>query len=278
VATTEHVEGLSWGKMQGPALRKSLGQHHLRSGALCRPLVEFLRPEGRTVLEVGPGGGVLTAELVRSAERVLAVELDLAWAVQLRRRRLPVGLWVGDALQVAWERLPPGSCVAGNLPYGIATPLIESILPHAATVTRAAFLVQREVADRLLAAPGCRDYGVSSVLLALAARRRHLGRVRRGSFQPPPKVEGAFIGLELVPLPLEPQLWLELSRLVRTAFRSRRKTLRNSLASSWGREEAASILDAAGIDPRRRPESLAPEEFLILLASRRDYLSSTQKP
>lgn len=266
------------GGVDRPPLRKRLGQHHLREGSLCRPLLEFLDLPGRVVLEVGPGGGVLTAELIREASRVLAVELDLAWAVHLRGRRLPLGLWVGDALQVAWERLPPDSRVTGNLPYGIATALIESLLPHAATVSRAGFLVQREVAERLLAVPGSRSYGVGSVLLAIGARRHHLGRVRRGSFRPPPKVEGAFVGLELQPLPMTPERWSEFSALVRRAFHARRKTLRNSLAATWGRETASQVLEAAAIDGERRPESLSPDEYLALFQSLRDTFRLLKSP
>src|SRR3954449_6857960 len=99
-----------------PSLKKSLGQHHLTAGALCRPLVSFLAPAGERVLEIGPGGGVLTAELLAAGARVLGWELDPAWAAFLRRR-FPdprLALVVGDALEIAWDRLPAPALVTGN--------------------------------------------------------------------------------------------------------------------------------------------------------------------
>src|ERR1700687_6225863 len=149
--------------MPPPRLQKALGQHHLVSGALCRPLIEFLQPSGQRVVEVGPGGGVLTAELLAAGARVLAWEVDLAWAAELRRRgRLwgaiaaagPPAIVVEDALDLPWGRLPAPTLAAGNLPYNIATALLGELLPHHRRVPRAAFLVQREVAERLLAGPG----------------------------------------------------------------------------------------------------------------------------
>ena len=135
---------------------------------------------------------------------MLGWELDPAWAAELRRRfpdpRLAVV--VGDALEIAWDRLPAPTRVAGNLPYNVATAIVQHLLPHHARIPRAAFLVQKEVADRLVAAPGTEAYGSLSVIVAAQARPRLLGRVKPGSFRPPPKVESAFVGLELQPPPL----------------------------------------------------------------------------
>src|SRR5688572_8764136 len=99
-----------------PRLRKALGQHHLRQGERCRPAVEFLRPEGATVVEVGPGGGVLTRELLAAGARVVGWELDLAWAAELGRRLAgeDFRLVAGDALELPWERWPAGTLAAGN--------------------------------------------------------------------------------------------------------------------------------------------------------------------
>jgi 16S rRNA (adenine1518-N6/adenine1519-N6)-dimethyltransferase len=247
-----------------PPLRKALGQHHLISGALCRPLVEFLSPRGERVLEIGPGGGVLTAELLAAGARVLGWELDPRWAAHLRRA-LPdpgLSLVVGDALRIAWQRLPAPTLVAGNLPYNVATAIVEDLLPHGSRVPRAAFLVQKEVADRIVAAPGSDAYGSFSVLVAAYARPRLLGRVRPGSFRPPPKVESAFVGLELQPPPLPAAEMPAFIALVRQAFSLRRKTLRNSLAAGWGRERAEAVLAAAGIPERARAEELGLTELL----------------
>jgi 16S rRNA (adenine1518-N6/adenine1519-N6)-dimethyltransferase len=257
--------------MGAPRLRKGLGQHHLVAGALCRPLVDFLQPAGQRVVEVGPGGGVLTAELLAAGARVIAWEVDLAWAAELRRRLLGragavtgLALVVGDALDLPWGRLPPPTLVAGNLPYNIATALLAALLPHHREVPRAAFLVQREVAERLLARPGDPAYGSLSVLVAAYARAVALGRVRRGSFRPPPKVEGAFVGFELQPPPLPEADMPAFLATVRLAFAQRRKTLRNALAAGWGAERTAAVLAALGLASDARAERLGLAELLAL--------------
>lgn len=252
--------------MPPPRLRKHLGQHHLVDGKICRPLVEFLAPSGRTVVEIGPGGGVLTRELLAAGARVLAVELDLAWAFTLatRLRGAALEVAVADALDLDWSRAERPLLVTGNLPYNVGTVILERLLPHHATVERAAFLLQKEVVERLVAAPGSKAYGALSVLTAAFADRRLLGRVRPGSFVPPPKVESAFVGLALRPAPLPPAEMSRFLAIVRAAFGQRRKTLRNALAAAWDRERAGQALSRAGIDPQRRPEELSLEEWLAL--------------
>jgi 16S rRNA (adenine1518-N6/adenine1519-N6)-dimethyltransferase len=216
-------------------------------------------------MEIGPGGGILTAELLAAgAARVLAWELDPAWAAELRRR-LPdprLSLAIGDALEIAWNRLPAPFLVAGNLPYNVATAIIEDLLPHHARIPRAAFLVQKEVADRIAAAPGSDAYGSFSVIVAAYARARILGRVKPGSFRPPPKVDSAFVGLELRPPPLPEKAMPDFIAFVRLAFAQRRKTLRNALAAGWGRERAEVVLAGAGIPERARAEELGLGDFL----------------
>jgi len=250
-----------------PPLRKSLGQHHLTSGALTRPLVEFLGPfsgDLDRVLEIGPGGGVLTAELLAAGAKVTGWELDAGWAIHLRRA-LPdprLALVVGDALQIAWDHLRAPTLVAGNLPYNVATAILEDLLPHHARVPKAAFLVQKEVADRIVATPGTDAYGSFSVLVAAWAHPRLLGKVKPGSFRPPPKVDSAFVGLVLHPPPAPEDQMSAFVTFVRQAFAQRRKTLRNSLGAAWGKERAASVLAAAGIPERARAEELGLGEFL----------------
>jgi 16S rRNA (adenine1518-N6/adenine1519-N6)-dimethyltransferase len=256
-----------------PPLQTRYGQHHLVAGALCSPLVAFLRPAGERVVEIGPGGGVLTRELLAAgADRLVAWEVDLAWATELRRR-LPerrLAVVAGDALRLAWPALAAAGPVlaAGNLPYNVATPILERLLPHHRLVPRAAFLVQREVAERLVAGPGDAAYGALSVLVAAHAEARLLGRVARGSFRPPPRVDGAFVGLTLRPPPLPEAQMPALLATVRAAFARRRKTLRNSLAASWGREEAervlADFLPAHGLPPSARAETLALDQLVDL--------------
>ena len=266
--------------MERPRLDKRLGQHHLTSGATCRPLVDWLRPAGERVLEIGPGGGVLTRELLAAgAAAVWALELDPAWAAALSSDlgrgpvRPPVHLVVGDALVLDWRRLAGPRrphLVAGNLPYNVATPIVERLLTRAPSgaVARAAFLLQREVAERLVASPGTRAYGVLTVLVAAHAEARLLGRVGPGAFRPPPKVESAFVGLTPHPPPLPPAEMPAFLRTVHLAFSQRRKTLRNALGAAWGRDRAVQILERAGVPPGARAEQLALEDFLALHRAR----------
>jgi 16S rRNA (adenine1518-N6/adenine1519-N6)-dimethyltransferase len=257
-----------------PRLKKGLGQHHLVAGSLCRPLVDFLEPGGQRVVEVGPGGGVLTGELLAAGAHVLAWEVDLEWAMELRRRLAggvdgamgsgKLAVVVGDALDIPWGRLPAPTLAAGNLPYNIATALLGALLPHHRQVPRAAFLVQREVAERLLAAPGDPAYGSFTVLVAAYSRVMPLGRVRRGSFRPRPKVEGAYVGFELRPPPLPEEDMPAFFATVRLAFAQRRKTLRNALAAGWGKERAAAVLASLGLPETARAERLGLAELLAL--------------
>jgi 16S rRNA (adenine1518-N6/adenine1519-N6)-dimethyltransferase len=310
--SVELVDGSdSLAAVRSPRLKKALGQHHLVSGSLCRPLIDFLEPSGQRVVEVGPGGGVLTGELLAAGARVLAWEVDIEWAAELLRRRRAGSLsggadgqggdgqggdggWSGvgrgqvgggsaggaggrregedgqlaivveDALDLPWGRLPAPTLAAGNLPYNIATALLGALLPHHERVPRAAFLVQREVAERLLARPGDPAYGSFSVLAAAYARAVSLGRVRRGSFRPPPKVEGAYVGFELRPPPVPDGEMPAFLATVRLAFGQRRKTLRNALAAGWGRERAGAVLAAMGLPDDVRAERLGLEELLEL--------------
>ena len=255
-----------------PRLKKRWGQHHLASGRSCAPLVEFLRPAGESVVEIGPGGGVLSQELSAAGGRVVGWEVDLEWAFALRRRLAPgrMALVAGDALRISWPHLARRGPVlaAGNLPYNVATPIVERLLPHRRAVPRAAFLVQREVAERLVAGPGDPDYGYLSVLVAAWAEARLLGVVRRGAFRPPPKVDGAFVGLTLREPPLPDEEMVDFRKTVAAAFALRRKTLRNSLASAWGRPAAERALAAAGLDDRVRAEALGIDELVSLHRAR----------
>jgi 16S rRNA (adenine1518-N6/adenine1519-N6)-dimethyltransferase len=251
----------------GPRLKKRFGQHHLTRPELCEPLLRYLEPAGRRVIEVGPGGGILTRALIDAGARVAVVEIDPDWALSpgllaLRGRRVDV--LVADAGRLAWARTPAGTLVTGNLPFQIATALIELLLPLHERVPRAAFLVQREVGERLTASPGSPAYGAFSVLARAAADVRVLGRVGRGSFNPPPRVDGVFVGLGLRPLPVPAEEWPAFCATVRLAFGLRRKTLRNALAVVWGRAEAERAVEALGGDARTRAESLELADFLRL--------------
>ncbi len=255
-----------------PRRKKALGQHHLREGSLCRPLIEFLfaglPPAAHPpfVVEIGPGGGVLTSELLAVGAEVLALELDPEWADTLRSR-LPsekLSVKVGDVLDFDWSDVPLGTLVCGNLPYQLGTVIVDRVLRAYPRVERAAFLLQREVVDRLGAGPGSPDYGSLSLLTQARASVTRLGIVRPGSFVPPPKVDSAFVGLRLHPPPVEEAEMPEFERFLRAAFSQRRKTITNSFTSSFSRLAVESALTTLGRDSRTRAEALAMADFLEL--------------
>jgi 16S rRNA (adenine1518-N6/adenine1519-N6)-dimethyltransferase len=249
-----------------PRLRKALGQHHLRHGAGCRPAIEFLRPRDRNVVEIGPGGGVLTRELLDAGASVLGWELDLAWVAELRRRFRgePLRIVAGDALDLPWERIAPATLVAGNLPYAVATPILERYLLRGVALSRAVFLVQDEVAQRLAAVPGTRAYGFLTVTTAALASVSVLARLPPGSFRPPPKVHGAFVGIERREPVVAAARMERFRATVAQSFAHRRKTVVNSLAMTHGRAVAYAALEAAQVEPTRRAETLTLEEFVAL--------------
>lgn len=252
-----------------PAYLKKYGQHHLRSGAICRPLVEFLEPDGERVLEIGPGGGVLTAELLAAGARVIGWELDKAWACHLAARRLP-GLQVvlGDACRFPWPSLASPLLATGNLPFNVGTVILEQAVGAAARrpdlLPRLGFMVQKEVGDRLRAKPGDEAWGALSALVQAQAEVTYLATVSPGSFVPPPKVAAAFLGFRPRAPLLPPEELGAFRGVVHLAFTQRRKMLRNSLESSWTRATAAAVLEEAGIDGRRRAETLEIAELLGL--------------
>lgn len=249
-----------------PTLQKKLGQHHLTRGEVCRPLVEFLRPDGQRVVEIGAGGGVLTERLLEAGASVLALELDPSWAFlvagELRER--DVRLFVADALEMDWSRLPAPTLVAGNLPYNVGTHIVTSVLPHHQRVPRAAFLLQLEVARRLTAEPGRREYGQLSVVARSYSRPTLLGTVKPGAFRPPPRVESAFVGFELAAPPLPEEEMPSFLDLVRQGFAHKRKTLRNALSARWDRGSVDLLLDRAGFGPLERAEELPLDRWLEL--------------
>ena len=219
------------------------------------------------MIEIGPGGGVLTRLLLeRGASRVIACELDLHWIMELRRRIFDprLALVAGDGCDLRYERAPATTRIAGNLPYNVATRIVAAVLERAPVGARAAFLMQREVADRLTAKPGESAYGGLSVVTAARATARRLSVVKPGSFVPAPAVTSAFVGLERAESPVDEAEWPAFAALVRTAFSQRRKTLLNNLRPSVGRVAAEAVLADLNLPSRVRAESLGVSDFVGL--------------
>lgn len=261
-------------RRHGLAADKRLGQHFLVDPAILARIAAAAEPlAGRTVLEVGPGPGGLTRALLASdAARVVAVEADprcvaaLAELVQVSAGRLEIV--AGDALAVdPAARLAGPKAIVANLPYNIATELIVRWLRAPAGIERIVVLVQREVADRLAAAPGTEAYGRLSVLAQWAARVEALFALPPGAFRPPPKVRSRVVRLVPHGTPPVAARLTTLERVTAAAFGQRRKMLRQSLKRVA--DEPQALCAAAGIDPTARAEALSVAEFCALARSAR---------
>jgi 16S rRNA (adenine1518-N6/adenine1519-N6)-dimethyltransferase len=252
--------------------RKRFGQHFLEQAWVAKLVVAIDPQPDQTFLEIGPGHGALTEPLVARAARVVAVEIDRDLAAGLRERAMPrVEVVEGNVLNVDLETLglPAGTRVAGNLPYNISSPILARLVAMQRTTGRlrdATLMLQREVAERIVAGPGTREYGPLAILLGLAARVDRLMTLPPGAFRPAPKVTSAVVRLTFHSAETLRALPHLLDPLVRTAFTRRRKTLANALAGGDALPpgHATALLARAGIDGRRRPEALAPAEWVAL--------------
>lgn len=261
----------------GLRAKKSWGQNFLGDEAILDDIARLAAPRaGEAVLELGAGLGHLTARLVARGARVVAVERDRDMAAVLRAELgSAITLVEADAARLDLAALardhgraepggPPRLSVAGNLPYHLTSPILFSILDQLDHVSRAVFLLQREVAERLAAPPGSRDWGLLSVLLQREAEVSVERIVPRGAFWPPPQVESAVLCALFRP-PADPVLdRARFRRLVKAGFAQRRKTLRNALQRQAEPEALRAAFQAAGVDPVRRGETLTLAEWAAL--------------
>ena len=247
--------------------RKRFGQHFLHDAGIVARLVSAIRPRPEdAIIEIGPGEGVLTGPLLDSGARVTAIELDRDLAAALPERLgLPKNLEViqEDVLAVDLAALAATPVrVVGNLPYNISTPIMFHLFAWRDAIVDMHFMLQKEVVDRLVAQPGSKQYGRLSVMAAFHCRMERLFTVPPGAFRPPPKVDSAII--RMVPRAIDEAMLERLPQLeevVRRAFGQRRKTLRNALKGLL--DEKA--IQAAGIDPTARAETVALEGFVDLV-------------
>jgi 16S rRNA (adenine1518-N6/adenine1519-N6)-dimethyltransferase len=243
---------------------RRLGQHFLHNREILERIAGAACPDREPlVIEIGAGKGALTKHLLPRADRVVAIETDPA-LVEFLGQRFPesTGLTLirGDVLKSDLTQWGP-AVVTGNLPYYITSPILAKVLALGPRLRRAVFLVQREVAQRLTASPGTRDYGFLTVRTRLFATPEVLFTVKPGAFRPPPKVESAVIRLEPRGSESRPEVD-DLDRFldfVLQCFRQKRKTIRNNLAGDWPRDVLDSIPETG-----RRAEELTLEEFVSL--------------
>ena len=280
--------------------RKRFGQHFLERAWADKVVAAIAPQPADRFVEIGPGPGALTFRLAPRVAHLTAIEVDRDIAEELRPK-LPgnVDLVVADVLEV--DLLTQAEApfrIAGNLPYNISTPILFRLIgcsrprrrgfrlqaevqaPAAAfrqagshgakgpAILDATLMVQREVADRLEAVPGTGDYGVLSISVQLHADVRRVLTLPPGAFRPPPRVHSAVVRLTFRPPTVAIGDERQFDAMVRSMFTQRRKTLANALAAfAEGRgQRAADVLRAAGIDPRRRPETLTLEELALLAA------------
>jgi len=261
--------------------RKRFGQHFLEAAWVNKLVTAVGATKDDAILEIGPGRAAITRPLAEQAGRLLAIEVDRDLAADLDASALPnVTVVTGDFLSIdllpiltRWLGDPPGPAnqfrVVGNLPYNISSPILFTLLDLAARtrgVRDAMLMLQKEVADRLVAKVGTGDYGVLTILTAVNADVTRVLSLPPGAFRPQPRVHSAVVRLTFRPPTVEitdPEVFV---RMVRTMFTQRRKTAGNALkpfAVERGVNAAAALADA-GIDPTRRPETLQLAEMAAL--------------
>jgi 16S rRNA (adenine1518-N6/adenine1519-N6)-dimethyltransferase len=245
-------------------VRKRFGQHFLHDQGVLRRIVDAVDPRaGERVVEIGPGAGALTAHLLQRVAALDAIEVDRDLAAELQARWPALRLHIGDALEfdlgALSEQLDAKLRLVGNLPYNISTPLLFHFLQHRDHIIDMHVMLQKEVIDRMSAAPGSADYGRLTVMLAPWLHVEKLFDVGPGAFTPAPRVWSAVARLTVLPRPRF-ATGEQYAAIVGQAFSQRRKTLRNSLR---GRVPVEGW-EAAGVDPGARPETLTPEQFAAL--------------
>lgn len=272
--------------MRPPRAKKRLGQNFLVDESYARRIVDALGPRpSETVIEIGPGRGALTERLIERAGRVVAVEFDRDLTGLLNERffgRENFSLIEGDALDVDFcaAIAPEGEArVVANLPYNISTAILQRLVAQRRCLPEMVLMLQREVVERITAPPGSSERGYLTVIVEAFCDAEHLFEVAPGAFRPVPKVRSAVVRLKARERAQVEKREEEIfARLVSAGFAQRRKTILNNLRAAPAelreRVEASgggeALLEAAGVEPRRRAETLTLEEWAALARSLAD--------
>jgi 16S rRNA (adenine1518-N6/adenine1519-N6)-dimethyltransferase len=247
-----------------PRAKKRFGQHFLTDRHYISRIVSAIAPQrGDVLIEIGPGPGAITEPLIAGLEHLHAVEVDRDLAAALRAR-FPAEkftLFEADVLSFDFSQLGARFRAVGNLPYNISTPFLFHLGAFADQLIDGTFMLQKEVVDRMVAAPDSAAYGRLSVMLQYRFKMKRLFDVPPGAFTPPPKVDSAIV--RMLPLPaarLRAADEARFAAFVAAGFGQRRKTLANTLKPFL----AADAIVALGIDPKRRAETLSVAEFVAL--------------
>lgn len=250
--------------------KKSLGQHFLIDKNIVEKILKVgnIRPD-ETIVEIGPGKGIMTRRLSEAAGHIIAIELDDRLFVNLKEELNDLSnleLIHGDALRFSYEEIPGEFKVIANLPYYISTPIIFKLLSVGNKIRSMTLMLQKEVAERIVAAPGTKEYGPLTISIEYYCKPRIDFFVSRRSFSPQPKVDSAVITLLAR---REPKIKVKdvslFFKTVRAGFSSRRKMLKNALRGLGVSDEMIGLaLEKSGIDSKRRGETLSIEEFAAL--------------
>lgn len=250
---------------KSPRAKKSLGQHFLRDPRICENIVRLLRSTADDkIIEIGPGPGALTKILqLQSYAQLLLLEKDNHWAAERQKYADPrTQAVLIDALTFDWKKLNQGSSwkIIGNLPYNVASPLMWDIFSQVTNLSRAVFMVQKEVGDRIVAQPNSPHYGGLSAWIQSFVVPHWGFVVPPGAFVPPPKVDSAVLAFTPLPLETWPNHPDKLAWLIKLCFQNRRKQL-GSIFRQNGILHLMDRLESLRIDPQRRPETLTPQDF-----------------
>jgi 16S rRNA (adenine1518-N6/adenine1519-N6)-dimethyltransferase len=251
--------------MPGHRARKRFGQHFLTDPGVIDAILRAVHAtKDDVVVEIGPGQGAITTALAATAGHLHAVELDRNLVAQLRRRYDGVDnvtIHEADALKFDFSSLGERLRIVGNLPYNISTPLLFRLLAVRDHIVDMHFMLQKEVVDRMAAAPGSKTYGRLGIMLGCHLNIESMFDVDRTAFEPPPAVTSAVVRLDpLPPGSFEIKDDALLSKVVTSAFMKRRKTIRNSLKDIV----EISDLEAVGIDSALRPEQISISQYVQL--------------
>lgn len=257
---------MSAGRQSSHQPRKRFGQHFLRDQTIIEKIVNVIQPhQTDTMIEIGPGLGVLTRPLMTKLDQLNVVELDRDLVEKLNdefQNNDKLIIHAHDALKFDYCHIMQGDNklrIVGNLPYNISTPLIFHLLDQINCIDDMTFMLQKEVVDRIVAEPGNKSYGRLSVMIQLFCETKKLFDVPASAFSPPPKVISSVISIKpYKKMPWKVKNLHDFAKIVRFSFAQRRKTLRNSLKSL---SDDLSWLDETEIDLSLRPETLSVEAF-----------------
>ncbi len=255
-----------------PPVLKRFGQHFLHDEQILNRIADAAAPmPGDTVIEIGPGRGALTDVFARRPNRLAAIEIDIALSEQLRKKYAgnpKITIVEADVLETDIAALAEGSyVVVGNVPYYITTPILFHVM-RAPFPRHAVFLVQLEVAERIVAPPGSRTYGALSVNLQAIATAEIMSQVPRTAFRPPPKVTSAIVRITpLADAIVTGEEAVRFRSFVQGLFGMRRKQIANVVrsVSQLTAAQVGDVLESLEIDPKARPETLSPVEQVALM-------------